>query len=274
MSGFTPIRVALLTSGSAPALEPLLGDPNRGALYDIACVLGSEIELEQAPLLEAAGIPLVLRPMRRILGDRDLSLRNLHAREEYDRETAEILKSFQADWVILAGYHFIVTEALLSLFPDRVLALHEGDLTLDDGDGRRRYTELHSVRRAIFAGERETRSSLFFVTDRVGEGPLFLLSRPYPVAEIAADGLAWGAYDLVNSYVKVHRDWMIRSAWGEMIARAIGFLAAGTIRVANDVAWVDGVPGPCRMGEAPRACHVLKGEIERGIPSSCPFIES
>lgn len=273
MSGFTPIRVALLTSGSSPAIEPLLGDPNRGAVYDIVCVLGSETDLEQAPLLEAANIPLVLRPMRRLLADRDLSLRNLHAREDYDRETGEILKSFQADWVILAGYHYIVTEPLLAIFSDRVLALHEGDLTLNDEDGRRRYTEMHSVRRAIFAGERETRSSLFFVTDRVGEGPLFLLSKPYPVAEIATDGLAWGAYDLVNLYVKAHRDWMVRSSWGEMISQAMGLVAAGTIRVANDIAWVDGVPGPCRMGEAPRACHVLKGEIERGIPSSCPFIE-
>lgn len=270
MSGFTPIRVALLTSSNVP-IEPLLGDPNRGALYDVVCVLSSETELAQAPLLEAANIPLVLRPIHRLV---EGSLRNLHAREAYDRETAEILKSYQADWVILAGYHFIVTEALLSLFADRVLVLHEGDLTLRDDDGRRRYTEMHAVRRAIFAGERETRSSLFFASERVGEGPLFLLSKPYPVAEIAADGLAWGAYDLVNDYVKVHRDWMVRSAWGEMIAHAMGLLAAGTIRVANDIAWVDGVPGPCRMGEAPRACHVRKGEIERGIPATCPFIES
>ena len=62
MSGFTPIRVALLTSGHAPAIEPLLADPNRGALYDVVCVLDSGAELEQAPLLEAAKIPLVLRP--------------------------------------------------------------------------------------------------------------------------------------------------------------------------------------------------------------------
>jgi folate-dependent phosphoribosylglycinamide formyltransferase PurN len=274
MDGFTPIRIAILTSGSAPGIEPLLADPNRGAVYEITAVLGSETELEQASLLEAAKIPVILRPMRRLLADRDLSLRNLHAREEYDRETADLLKSLHVDWIILAGYHYIVTEPLLALFPDRILALHEGDLTLNDEDGRRRYTEMHSVRRAIFAGERETRSSMFFVTDRVGEGPLFLLSRPYPVAEIAADGLAWGAYDLVNEYVKVHRDWMVRSSWGEMLAHAMGFLAAGTIRVANEVAWIDGVPGPCRMGEAPRACHVLKGEVERGIPSSCPFIES
>jgi phosphoribosylglycinamide formyltransferase-1 len=274
MSGFTPIRVALLASGSLPALEPLLADPNRGALYNVVCVLGSETELAQAPLLDAANIPLILRPMKRFFHDRGLSPHNLRAREEYDAETVAILKSLDVDWVILAGWRFIVTEPLLANFPDRVVALHESDLTLRGDDGHRRYTELHSVRRAIFAGERETRSSLFFVTDRVGEGPLFLLSRPYPVAEIAADGLTWGAYDLVNAYVDVHRDWMIRSAWGEMIAHALGLVAAGTIRVANDVAWVDGVPGPCRMGEAPRACHTLKAEIQRGIPASCPFIES
>jgi folate-dependent phosphoribosylglycinamide formyltransferase PurN len=269
-----PLRVALLTSGHAPAIEPLLADPNRGAVYDVVCVVDSETELDAAPLLEAANIPLVQRPIHRILGERDLSLRNLHAREEYDRETAEILKSYQADWIVLAGYHYIVTEALLALFPDHVIGLHEGDLTLTDDDGHRRYTELHSVRRAIFAGERETRSSMFFVTERVSEGPLFLLSRPYPIAEIAADGLSWGAYDLVNEYVKVHRDWMVRSAWGELIAHAMEFLAAGTIRVANDIAWIDGVPGPCRMGEAPHACHVLKEQIQRGVPSTCPFIES
>lgn len=274
MSGFTPIRVAILASHSLPAIEPLLADPNRGALYDVVCVAGSETELAQAPLLDAAKIPLILRPMKHFLHDRGLSSRNLRAREEYDAETASILKSLDVDWVILAGYRFIVTEPLLAAFPDHVVALHESDLTLRGDDGRRRYTELHSVRRAIFAGEHETRSSLFVVTDRVGEGPLFLLSRPFPVAEIAADGLAWGAYDLVNAYVNVHRDWMIRAAWGEMIAHALGLIAAGTIRVANDVAWVDGVPGPCRLGEAPRVCHTLASEIQRGIPATCPFIES
>ena len=48
MSGFTPIRVALLTSADAPALEPLLGDPNRGALYDIVCAADYSPESREA----------------------------------------------------------------------------------------------------------------------------------------------------------------------------------------------------------------------------------
>lgn len=268
-----PLRVALLTSSSAPGVERLLADPNRGAVYDITAVVGSETDLIEAARLEAAHVPLILRPMRRMLHDANHAYRNLHAREDYDRETADLLKSLKVDWVILSGYHYIVTEPLLAAFADRIVALHEGDLTLLDEDGHRRYTELHAVRRAIFAGEKETRSSMFFVTPQVGQGALFLLSEPYPVAEIATDGLAWGAYDMVNSYARVHREWMLRSASGPMLERAIQFFAAGTIQLARDVAWVDGAPGPCRLGEAPRVCHTLSGEIQRGIPSSCPFIQ-
>lgn len=273
MDGRAPLRIGILTSSSVPGIDRLIADPNRGPVYDIACVVSSETELAEAPLLEEAHIPLIIRPLHRILGERALSLRNLRAREDYDRDTADLLKSLHVDWIVLDGYHYIVTEALLGLFPDRVLGIHESDLTQLDEDGHRRYIEIHSVRRAIFAGEKETRSSMFFVTPHVGEGPLFLLSEPYPVSPIAADGLAWGAYDLVSDYARVHRDWMVRASWGPMLERAMQFIAAGTIRVAHDVAWIDGAPGPCRLGEAPRVCHLHASEISRGIPSSCPFIE-
>lgn len=59
------------------------------------------------------------------------------------------------------------------------------------------------------------------------------------------------------------------SAYGAMLVRALQFLAAGTLKVANDVVWIDGVPGPCRLGDAPQICHV-----QRGIPASCPFIQT
>ena len=269
-----PLRIAVLTSSSAPGIEQLLVDQNRGSLFELVAVISTEPDLANRELIEAAKVPVVLQPIRHFHQQRGLSTRNLIDRHEYDVALRELLIGFSPDWVILDGYHYIVTEPLLDIYANHVLCIHEGDLTQLDEDGHRKYIEMHAVRRAIFAGERETRSSLYFATDRVGEGPLFLLSKPYPVAEIAADGLSWGAYDLVNDYVKVHRDWMVRSAGGEMISHAIGLIAAGTIRVANDIAWVDGVPGPCRMGEAPRACHVLKNEVRRGIPSTCPFIES
>jgi hypothetical protein len=55
-----------------------------------------------------------------------------------------------------------------------------------------------------------------------------------------------------------------------MFVRLTELLAGGTMQIVGDVAWIDGAPGPCRMGEAPGACREVP--VERGIPASCPFI--
>ena len=238
-------RVAVLTSSNAPGIEALREDPNRGLLYELADV----VTRTDAP-------------------------RNMLEREAFDEQTVELLRDTGADFVILDDYQYIVTPVLLRAFPDRILALHEGDLSLRDDDGTRRYAMLNAVRRAIFAGATETRPSLFFVTERFGEGPLMLLGEPYPVSGIATDAIRRGEYEVAIEYAQVHRDWMMRSAYGEMLVRALQFLAAGTLKVANDVVWIDGVPGPCRLGDAPKICHELGDHIQRGIPASCPFIQS
>jgi folate-dependent phosphoribosylglycinamide formyltransferase PurN len=238
-------RVAVLTSSNAPGIEALRDDPNRGLLYELADV----ITRRDAP-------------------------RNILERERFDEETVELLRDTGADWVILDDYDFIVTPVLLKAFPDRILALHDGDLTLRDDDGARRYTMLNASRRAIFAGETQTRPSLFFVTERFGEGPLMLVGAPYPVSGIATDAIVRGEYDVAIEYARVHRDWMMRSAYGELLVRALQFLAAGTLKVANGVVWIDGAPGPCRLGDAPQICHELGDHVQRGIPASCPFIQT
>jgi len=233
-----PLRVAILGSASA-----LLTRDDRDALFEIVDVARH-------------GTPP----------------RNLALREEYDRETAEALRDQGVDYVFLAGYPYIVTRPLLATFPDRLLALHDGDLTILDEDGQRRYRELHATRRAVFDGDTETRSSLFFATERLGAGPLLLLSGPFAIAPIARHALDRGDYELAADYARIHRRWMIAASWGEMLAQAIRLLAAGTIAIIDGIAWVDGVPGPCRLGEAPRFCD--SAAARRGIPASCPFIQS
>jgi folate-dependent phosphoribosylglycinamide formyltransferase PurN len=269
---FSPLRVAVLTSLSAPGLDKLITHPNRGALYDLVAVVSTETSLADTASLEAAQIPLILRPFRRYISDRNLPLRNLRAREEYDSETADLLHHFRIDYVFLVGYNYIVSEPLVESFSKRVLAIHDGDLMLRDDNGRRRYAGLHAVREAVLAGETETRSSAYFITQEVGAGPLFLLSKPYRIAQLACDARNWGAADLVCEYADLHRRWMVRDSWGEMLVRAIEFLAAGSVSVVRDMTWIDGVPGPCRMGEAPALCRERVQSIDSGIPASCPLI--
>lgn len=260
-----PLRIGILTSRRIPGLRQLLDDPNRGTTWVPSIVIGSEQTLEDLPLLESAGVPVELRPIRS-----EASFRNLRAREHYDDALGELLARLHVDYVFLVGYDYIVTEALLARFPQRVIAIHDADLTLRDHD--RLYAGTHAVRDAILGGERETRSCVYVVTRDVGRGPLLLLGRPYPVEHMALDARERGDIDFLMDYAPLHRRWMVSTSWGEMLARTLELLAAGTMQTVGDVVWVDGAPGPCRMGESPRECHDVETMLARGIPASCPFI--
>jgi phosphoribosylglycinamide formyltransferase-1 len=271
-SGFRPPRIAVLTSSSAPGILDLASHPSRGTMFEFVGVVSSECAVAEQKALETCGVPVVMQPIRQFHDEHRLPLRNLQSRTEYDDQSIEALHRLDADYIILAGYHYILSEAMLAAFPQRIFALHDGDLTLRDTHGRRELAGLHAVRNAILAGANETRSAAYIVTRDIGEGPLFLLSRPYPIAALARDARNHGDIESLIAYADLHGPWMRRCAWGEMLTRIAEILAAGTMSVFGDVVWVDGVPGPCRMGDAPNVCYEREETITRGIPSSCPFI--
>jgi len=258
-----PLRIAVLASHHATGIERLLSDRYRGSTWELSLVAGSERTLCEAKAIEAAGVPLELRPIR------TPSFRNLHAREQYDHEIGQLFEAAKADYVLLSGYEYVVTDELLQRFPGRVIAIHDADLSIRS---RALYDGPHAVLYAILAGEPETRSSVYIATRDVGRGPLLLLSAPYPVAPMARDARERGNADFLTQYAELHRRWMVSTSWGDMLARTIELLAGGTMKILGDTVWFDGAPGPCRMGEGPRMCHEPEAMLARGIPRSCPFI--
>lgn len=143
-------------------------------------------------------------------------------RKAFDAETASMFRG--CDVVVLLGYLFIVTEPLLTAFPDRILNVHDADLTLRTPDGRPRYPGLHATRDAIVAGEGETRSSVHIVTPDVDAGPVLALSEAFPVAPFVHDALAEGHTDIVRAYAYAQREWMMRSSWDALVADGIARL--------------------------------------------------
>jgi formyltetrahydrofolate hydrolase len=180
------LHVGVLTSKRAPALDALLHHPFRGSLYDVECVL-------------------TRRPPR------DMVLR-----ASFDRETAEILRRAGADTVVLLGYLWIVTEPLLSAFPNRVLNIH---------DGVSKYPGLHATRDAIFAGETATYSIVHLVTPQLDAGPLLVQSDPFAVSPFVRDAVLAGHDDIGRAYAYAHREWMMRSMWGDLLVRGLEELA-------------------------------------------------
>jgi len=137
-------------------------------------------------------------------------------RRSFDIQTAAILAPYDVDAIVLLGYIYILTEPLLAAFPERILNVHDSDLTLRNDDGSPRYAGLHATRDAIYGGERETRSCVHIVTPELDAGPVVARSNAFPVAPFVRVAATRGEDDIVRAYAYAQREWMMRSTWGAL----------------------------------------------------------
>jgi folate-dependent phosphoribosylglycinamide formyltransferase PurN len=199
------LHIAVLCSRHAPGLDGLLRHPSRHLLYEVDCILTTE------SVFANSEVPVILHPIHAFyhgapIGDREI-------RQRYDARTAEYLKFTGTDLVITLGYRYVITEPLLASFPDRICNVHDADVP--------QYPGLHATREAIVAGERETFSSVHIVTADLNAGPVIARSEPFPVAAFAREAARAGYEDIVRAYAYAHREWMMRSAWGDLVVSAL-----------------------------------------------------
>ncbi|HSP33750.1 MAG TPA: formyltransferase family protein, partial [Thermoanaerobaculia bacterium] len=205
------LRVGVLCSKRAPGLDGLLHHPFRRSSYEIDCVISSETSFPDS------GVPVITHPIRSFYDHHRAPLRDLGTRELYDRFTVEMLRCFGVDVIVLLGYLYVVTDPLLKAFPGRVINVHDGLGT---------YPGLHATRDAIMAGENATWSIVHQVTAQLDAGPMIAKSDPFPVAPFATEASATGEHDVVRAYAYAHREWMMRSCWGNLVVRALEQVAA------------------------------------------------
>ncbi|MCJ7549592.1 MAG: phosphoribosylglycinamide formyltransferase [Anaerolineae bacterium] len=112
-------KIAVLVSGSGTNLQAIIDAVDGGSLpgIDIAVVVSNRREAYGARRAIRRGIPLVYIPL--------LPYRNAgRAREDYDADLAQIVQGFGAEWVVLAGWMHILSNAFIDRFPQRILNLH------------------------------------------------------------------------------------------------------------------------------------------------------
>jgi phosphoribosylglycinamide formyltransferase-1 len=107
-------KLVVLISGFGSNLQAIIDATRSGILLArISGVVSNKsgaYGLERARL---AGIPAVVHAPQKD-----------QARGDYDRELADLVVSFQPDWVVLAGWMRILSSTFLSRFPSRVVNLH------------------------------------------------------------------------------------------------------------------------------------------------------
>jgi len=226
-----PLKVGILCSGRAPGLLHVLNrDPRRGTDYEIVCAVTSEETFAEEVRVERRGIPCVPHSIGAFCHEHGASRADLDARAEYDRATLKILEPYHPDVLVLDGYGLLLTRPVQQEYDGRIIDVHPSDLLQRTSSGAVRYPGLRAVHDALMNGETETRASAHIVTDVLDDGPLLLRSWSFQAPPIAAWARTHDAWDVLRATAWAHQEWMLRDAWGPMLARSIELAGLAMVR--------------------------------------------
>lgn len=112
-------RIAVLVSGFGSNLQAILDAIEGGKLPGVEAALVVSNRREAFGINRAVkhGVPVVYFPLAPYT-------RAGRPREEYDADLARIVQAFGVEWVVMAGWMHVWTDAFLQHFPSRVVNLH------------------------------------------------------------------------------------------------------------------------------------------------------
>jgi formyltetrahydrofolate-dependent phosphoribosylglycinamide formyltransferase len=112
-------RIAVFISGFGSNLQAILNAWESGALpgVEVALVVSNRRGAHGIQRAIAHGVPVVYFPLAPYrAGDR--------SRRAYDADLARLVAAFDCQWVVLAGWMHVLSDAFLRHFPRRVVNLH------------------------------------------------------------------------------------------------------------------------------------------------------
>jgi phosphoribosylglycinamide formyltransferase 1 len=151
----TPIRVAVLVSGTGTNLQAIL-DASKARKIDASVVVVFSNH-KDAPALERA---------RKANVPAEALEAGSMQREDYDRKAMAIIDRYKPDLVVQAGYMRIVSKLFVDHYFDRLINIHPALLPAFPG--------LHAQQQALDAKVKRTGCTTHFVRVEVDEGPIIL----------------------------------------------------------------------------------------------------
>ena len=155
-------RIGVLISGRGTNLQALIDAQVRGELgAEIVVVMSNKTKAYGLQRAQNAGIPT------------EVVTKKLHSnREEFDRQVMEVLKKFNVDLIVLAGYMRILGEEFIKAFENRIINVHPSLLPAFKG--------VKAQWQAVEHGAKVAGCSTHFVTNEMDDGPI-ILQRAVPV---------------------------------------------------------------------------------------------
>jgi len=119
VKGSQVTKVAVLISGFGSNLQAILDAVRAGELpgVEVCVVVSNRANAYGLERARRAGVPTEVHLLRPYLEDG-------RGRQAYDADLAALLQRYGAEWVVLAGWMHVLSDAFLRHFPGRVINLH------------------------------------------------------------------------------------------------------------------------------------------------------
>lgn len=152
-------KLALLVSGSGTNMQAIMDACDSGEIDGrIAVVISSNHEAYALVRAEGAHIPNYV-----------CAKKEYPSAAERDAEILRLLKAYDVDYVVLAGYLGILPGEIIAAYPNRIVNIHPALLPKYGGKD---YYGMHVHRAVIEAGETESGATAHFVSEEVDGGPI------------------------------------------------------------------------------------------------------
>lgn len=185
-SPHSTLRLGVLISGSGSNLQALIDAIESQKLpgVEIALVVSNKANAYGLQRALKHKVPAIYLPWRHTVGTQFIASKFTASQAEMGESESRLtalLRLFQVDLVVLAGWMRILSPTFLEQFTRRVINIHPALLpndgtgstyTTSDGTQIPVFRGLHAVQQALDAGVKVTGSSVHFVTPEVDAGPV------------------------------------------------------------------------------------------------------
>ena len=179
------LRVLGYCSGSgntlwkAYELQKEMEKTPEGCPFEIVGIFADKADSKAVATAHAAGVPCVAVDIRQYYAERNKPLKDREVRAEFDREVLKKVEPLQADMILLAGYVWATTDAVLDRYT--VVNVHPADLAVTDETGRRLLAGANGIKSAFSYDMDYLRASSHIATKELDAGPLLIRSPKVPV---------------------------------------------------------------------------------------------
>ncbi|HYF98265.1 MAG TPA: phosphoribosylglycinamide formyltransferase [Coxiellaceae bacterium] len=148
-----PLALVILISGNGRNLQAIIDASRDNPLLEIKAVISNSPEAYGLKRAELAHIP-------------NFCIQHKHysSREEFEAALINKIDSFNADWVVLAGFMRILSTHFVNHYAHRILNIHPSLLP--------KYPGLNTHARVLAEGDKEHGASIHLVDAGLDSGPL------------------------------------------------------------------------------------------------------